>query len=225
MTRMFFAGLLGLITVAATQAHFPFIVAESDGRSAKVVFSDDLTPDANVNIEKIATTKLTLRDSAGKESALSWKKENGFYAVNVPGTGTRVVYGTTDYGVLQKGDTKPFKLAYFPKAIIGDVNDRIAILGEKTPLEVVATVSFGKIKFQVLAGGKPVADSEVTVLVPDSSKKMVKTDKDGFSTEFESKGRYGVVAKYFETKSGDHAGKKYEEIRNYTTLVCDFTKQ
>ncbi len=224
MTRMFFACLLGLTTIAATQAHFPFIVAESDGTSAKVVFSDDLTPDANVNIEKIAGTKLTLRDSTGKESSLTWKKENGFYAVNVPGTGTRVVYGTTDYGVLQKGDTKPFKLVYFPKAVIGDATDRIATLGDKAALELVAVVSFGKIKFQVLAAGKPVADAEVTVLLPDASKKMVKTDKDGFSTEYENKGRYGVVAKYFETKSGDHAGKKYDEKRNYTTLVCDFTK-
>jgi uncharacterized GH25 family protein len=221
---MFFAGFLGLLVAATSQAHFPFIVPENAGAGAKVVFSDDLNADTNVNIEKIANTKLTLRDSTGKETALSWKKEDGFYGVNLPGTGTRIVYGITDFGVLQKGDTKPFKLIYCPKAIIGDPTEKVATVGEKLALEIVAITSFGKVKFQVLAVGKPVADAEVTVLLPDSGKKAVKTDKEGFTTEFAGSGRYGVVAKLFENKSGDHAGKKYEEIRNYATLVCEIVK-
>jgi uncharacterized GH25 family protein len=224
MNRMCFALLFGLLVVATGQAHFPFIVPESVGTSAKVVFSDDLNADTNVNIEKITNTKLTLRDSAGKESALMWKKEEGFYSLNVPGTGTRIVYGVTDYGVLQKGDTKPFKLLYFPKAIIGTATDKSATVGDKLALEIVAVSTFGKVKFQVLAAGKPVSDAEVTILLPDSGRKAMKTDKDGFTTEFDGSGRYGVIAKLFESKSGDHAGKKYEEIRNYATLVCDCGK-
>jgi uncharacterized GH25 family protein len=218
------AAFLAAIAVATTQAHFPFIVPESDGTSAKVVFSDDLNPDMNVNIEKIASTKLTLRDRGGKESALEWKKGDGFYAVNVPGTGTRIVYGVTDYGVLQKGDTKPFKLAYYPKAVVGAAIGKESTVGEKLPLEIVAFRELGKVKFQVLAAGKPVADAEVTVLLPGSGKKAAKTDKNGFTTEFDGSGRYGATAKVIETKTGDHAGKKYEEIRNYATLVCDIEK-
>jgi uncharacterized protein (AIM24 family) len=224
MSRMCFAGLLGLFVAATSQAHFPFIVADNAGASAKVVFSDDLNVDTNVSIEKIANTKLTLRDSTGKETALSWKKEEGFYGLNLPGTGTRIVHGITDFGVLQKGDTKPFKLVYYPKAIIGNPTEKAATIGEKSALEIVAVASFGKVKFQVLAAGKPVVDSEITVMPPESMKKAMKTDKDGFTTEFEGNGRYGVVAKLFENKSGDHAGKKYEEIRNYATLVCEFMK-
>ena len=92
------------------QAHFPFIVPDEKGTTAKVVFSDTLDPDTNVNIEKLANTKLTLRDATGKESPVEWKKGEGFYSLTIPGSGTRVVYGITDYGVLQKGDAKPFKL-------------------------------------------------------------------------------------------------------------------
>jgi hypothetical protein len=221
MYRMCVAGLLGVILVATTQAHFPFIVPEADGTSAKVVFSDDLNPDTNVNIEKIANTKLTIRINGGKESSLEWKKGDGFYAVNVPGTGIRVVYGVTDYGVLQKGDTKPFKLVYYPKAVLGVPTAKEATIGEKLPLEIAAIGAFGKIKFQVLASGKPAADVDVSVLLPDLGKKAMKTDKDGFTSEFEISGRYGVTAKLIEAKKGDYSGKKYEEVRSYATLVCD----
>jgi hypothetical protein len=75
-----------------------------------------------------------------------------------------------------------------------------------------------------LAAGKPVPEAEVTILLPESGKKAMKTDKDGFTTEFDGSGRYGVIAKLIETKSGDHAGKKFEEIRSYATLVCDYAK-
>jgi uncharacterized GH25 family protein len=223
MYRMIGAVAVGLLAGAAAHGHFPFVVPDDGGQSAKVVFSDTLDPDTDVNIEKIANTKLTLRDAAGKEAALEWKKSDGFYAVNVPGSGDRVVYGVTDYGVLQKGDDKPFKLAYYPKAVIGAANAKP--VGEKLPLEVVAEGGAGgKVRFQVLAAGKPVAESELTVLLPGGAKKMLKTDKDGYTTGFEGAGRYGVYAKHVEAKAGEHAGKKYDEVRSYATLVCDVAK-
>ncbi len=222
MYRMLGSLVVGLFAVAVANAHFPFVVPDAKGESAKVVFSDNLEPDTNVNVEKIANTKLTLRDAAGKESPLEWKKADGFYAVNVPGKGDRVVYGVTDYGVLQKGDDKPFKLAYYPKAVIGNASAKP--VGEKLALEVVAEGASGKVRFLVLAAGKPLAESEVTVMLPDGTKKAVKTDKDGYTTAFEGAGRYGVYAKRVEAKAGEHAGKKFEEIRSYATLVCDVAK-
>ena len=222
MSRMIGAAMVGLFAVAVAHAHFPFIVPDDKGESAKVVFSDTLDPDTNVNIEKIANTKLTLRDAAGKDTQVEWKKSDGFYAVNVPGRGDRVIFGTTDYGVLQKGDSKPFKLAYFPKAVIGNANAKP--IGESLPLEVVAESGVGKVRFRVLAAGKPLAESEVSVLLPGGEKKAAKTDKDGYTPGFEGAGRYGVYAKQVEAKAGEHAGKKFEEIRNYATLVCDVSK-
>lgn len=223
MYRMIGAAVVGLFAVAVANAHFPFVVPDEKGQSAKVVFSDNLEPDENVNIEKIASTKLTLRAADGKESTLEWKKETGFYALNVSGSGDRVVYGVTDYGVLQKGDDKPFKLAYYPKAVLGAPGAKP--VGEKLALEVVAEVAAGaKVRFQVLTAGKAVAESEVTVILPGGTKKMAKTDKDGFVGGFEGAGRYAVIAKRVEAKSGEHAGKKFDEIRSYATLVCDVPK-
>ena len=77
MYRMIGAAVVGLFAVAVADAHFPFVVPDDKGESAKVVFSDNLEPDTNVNIEKIANTKLTLRDSNGKDSPLEWKKGDG----------------------------------------------------------------------------------------------------------------------------------------------------
>ena len=212
MYRMIGALAVGLFAVGVASGHFPFIVPDDKGESAKVVFSDNLEPDTNVNIEKLSGTKLTLRDANGKESALEWKKGDGFYAVNVPGRGDRVVYGVTDYGVLQKGDAKPFRLVYYPKATVGSAAAKP--VGEKLALEVVA----------VLAAGKPVVESEVTVMVPGAEKKAVKTDKDGYTPTFEAAGRYGVYAKHVDPKAGEHAGKKFDETRHYATLVCDVAK-
>jgi hypothetical protein len=224
MYRMIGVALVALGTVSVAQGHFPFIVPEGKGETAKVVFSDSLEPDTKVNIEKIGGTKLTLRDATGKDTPLEWKKGEGFYAVNVPGTGNRVVYGVTDYGVLQKGEEKPFKLVYYPKAVVGVATAKEATIGEKLALEVVAAGTPGKTKFQVLAAGKPAANLEVTVILPDATKKAVTTDKDGYTPEYDAAGRFGVYAKHIEAKTGDLGGKKFEEIRSYATLVCDVTK-
>ena len=97
-------------------------------------------------------------------------------------------------------------------------------MGEKLALEVTAEPATGKVRFQVLAAGKALAESEVTVMLPDGAKKAVKTDKDGYTPTFDGVGRYGVVAKQVEAKAGEHAGKKYDEIRSYATLVCDVQK-
>jgi uncharacterized GH25 family protein len=223
MYKVFGAVIIALSAGSLAQAHFPFIVPDDKGATAKVVFSDTLEPDANVNIEKIANTKLTLRDSAGKESPVEWKKGDGFYSLAIPGSGTRVVFGVTDYGVLQKGDAKPFKLTYYPKAVVGAATAKEAAIG-KLPLEVVAVGNGSKLKFQVLAQGKPLADSEVTVMLPDGAKKSSTTNKEGFTPEYDGAGRYAVYAKQIEAKPGEHAGKKFDEARNYATLVCEIGK-
>src|SRR5689334_9354790 len=146
--------ILLLAASSLARAHFPFILPHEKGTSAKVVFSDTLEPDANVNIENLAHTKSMVRDARGKESVIEWSKGDGFYSLAVPGSGNRVIYGVTDYGVLQKGDAKPFKLTYYPKAVIGSPTAKEAVIGNQ-PLEVVVIGGGKKVKFRVLTDGKP----------------------------------------------------------------------
>lgn len=227
MRRMFIAAIVLLLGAFSARAHFPFILLEADGSAAKVVFSDTLAPDTAVNIEKIANARFTIRDAQGKEISLTpkleSKRDEGFFTLSIP-KGARMVYGVAEYGVLQVGDAKPFKLLYYPKAVIGSSSSKDATIGEKSPLEIVPVSVFGKLKFQVLSSGKPLPDVEVGVMPPDGKKKAVKTDKEGLTPEFEGNGRFGATAKWIEKKSGDFAGKKYDEVRNYATLVVDFGK-
>ena len=219
MYRLLGSLTVGLLAAALAQAHFPFIVPDESGDTAKVVFSDSLAPDTAVNIEKLSGTKLFLRDGGGKDVPLDWKKGEGFYDVKIPGSGPRIVFGVTEYGVLQKGDAKPFRLVYFPKALVGGADGKA--LGDPLTVEIVPSSAAGKMRFQVVHAGKPVADAEVTILVPGEGNKTAKTDKNGFTPAYEPKGRYGVFARVTESKPGEHAGKKYDETRYYATLVMD----
>lgn len=219
MARMLLAGVVGLVAAVGARAHFAFVVPDADGNAAKLVFSDSLEPDLKVQIEKLANTKLTLRDAAGKDSPLEMKKGDGCYLVNVPGGGARVVYGVTEYGVLAKGDAQPFRLCYYPKALVGAAPAKA--VGGPLVVEIVPTGAVGKTRFQVLYQGKAAADAEATVMVPGGEKKALKTDKDGFTPEFAPSGRYGVFARVTEAKAGEYAGKAYGETRHYATLVVD----
>jgi uncharacterized GH25 family protein len=204
----------------SSNAHFVFVTPDArNPEKALVVFSDELAPDRNVDIAKIAGIKLQMRDAAGKDSPLTATRDANALAVNVPGKGRRIVFGSIDYGVLQRGDDKPFMLRYHPKAILGATDS--SKIGEKLPVEVVAILANGKVRFQVLAKGKPLADAEVNVIMAGDKKEKLMTDKEGLTTAIEAKGKMGVWTKASTNASGEIDGKKYEEIRDYATLVID----
>lgn len=220
MTRFLAGTMLSLMLTAALQAHFVFVVPHSGGTKAKVVFSDSLDPDENVPIDKVSTLKLFLRGSGSKDVPLTWSKGENCYELDIPGEDTRVIYGSVDYGVMARQGSKPYLLRYHPKAIVGPWT-KAARLGDACPAEIVPVGEAGKLRFQVLAHGKPVADTEVTVLVTGSKGKKVKTDRDGLTPEFAQPGQYGAWVRSTEAAYGEHAGQKYDEVRHYATLVVE----
>jgi uncharacterized GH25 family protein len=213
--------VLALLTASAAWAHFPFLVPDGPSKG-KAVFSDTLKPDKDVPVDRLANTKLVVL-ADGKATDLAWTldKAANCYTFEVPGSGTRVVVGTCEYGVLQRGDSKPFLLLYYPKAIFGDLPaPERATAGEKVPLELVPVAAGGKVRFKALADGKPLARADVTVLVPGEMKSaIVVTDDGGLTPEFDKPGVYGAQVRRVEAKAGDREGKKYDEVRQYATLV------
>jgi hypothetical protein len=222
--RFVTAALLGLAWPLAVSAHFPFLVPDGESKG-KAVFSDSLKPDKDVPIDRIANTKLVVL-AAGKATDLAWTldKTANCYTFEVPGSGPRIVVGTTDYGVLQRGESKPFLLHYYPKAIFGDLPAaEKASAGDRVPLELVPVAEGGKLRFKAVAGGKLLVKTEVTVLIPGEEKgKVVTTDDAGLTPAFDKKGTYGAQVRQVEAKSGEQGGKKYEEVRRYATLVVTF---
>jgi len=213
------------VAVPAASAHFPYIVPEGPNK-ARVVFSDTLKADDKVPVDRLANLKLRLVTGDKAEDApKTLDKKANVYRVDVPGEAARVVAGTLDYGVLQRGDAKPFLLKYHPKAVFGAWDNTTAAAGKTVPLEVTPVADGGKVRFVVTLNGKPVAKAEVSVMVPGEEKpKAVVTDEAGATESFDKAGPYGVQAKHAEAAGGEVDGKKYAEVRHYATLVVTVGK-
>ncbi len=227
MTTRLLALTTCLITSSVASAHFPFLVPDGPNKG-RAVFSDSLKPDnAGVPVDKIAGAKIVVLE-AGKATDLSWTldKKANCYTFEAPGSGSRLVVGIIDYGVLQRGDSKPFRLQYYPKAVFGDIPAaEKATVGDRVPLELVPIIEGGKIRFKALAAGKAMAKAEVTVLIPGEEKaKVVTTDDTGLTPVFEKVGTYGAHTRRVKSNSGERDGKKYAEVRQYATLAVVFGK-
>lgn len=206
---------------AAAHAHMVYVVPAEDGQSIIVVFSDSLDADEKVKMDKIAGLKLVARID-GKDTPVEYTKGDHSFAAKLPKTPS-VIYGTAVYGLLTKSD-KPTLLVYHPKAVFAGADAKAATIGEAAALEIVPVAEAGKTRFRLLAKGKPVSGAEGTVVLPGGVKEKVTTDKDGYTPGFEKTGRYAAYLKLNEVKSGEHDGKKYEEVRHYATLVADLGK-
>jgi hypothetical protein len=214
-----FMFLVGLASLA--HAHFVFVVPNADGTAAKVFLSEDLKPANEVDVSLIGGTKLSVRDSGGRETPLPLTKEQGAYATVVPGSGVRIIHGVTDLGMMEHGQDKPSVLIYHPKTIVGDAFAHEQILGGGEPVEIVPVGKPGAVVLELLVHGKPQPDAELTVILPDGTQKTLRTNADGRTETLTATGRYGAWARYWEPVGGERDGKKYEQTRHYATLVFD----
>lgn len=221
MKSRFLQFFLLLTCVSLAHAHFTFVVPEPDGTKAKMIMSETLTPEAGVDVAIIGGTKLYVRTVDGSDTPLTLVKEANAYEVSLAGAGTRVVHGFTDLGIMQRGSGKPHVLLYYPKTILGDAFDPKTVVGGETPVEIVPIGKPGDLKLKLVGRGKPVPHAEITVILPDATQKVVKTDESGLTETFSQTGRFGAWARFWESVPGERNGKKYEELRHYATLVFD----
>ncbi len=221
MSRML-SSLLVFAAVAVAHAHDLFIVPAA-GEKVVVVYGDQLAPDAattEATWKRFEGLKLSARDGDGKVTAVKFTNEKDHLLATVP-AGTRVVFGEVA-GLAAKGDAVAKLVEYYPKAIVGVVPTDGGALGEKAELDIVPEVEGGKVRFRVLARGKPVAGAEVEVLVPGKKGDVhATTDEKGWTKAFDAAGRYGGACRQAEAKAGERDGKKYNGISRTATLVVD----
>jgi hypothetical protein len=223
MKRWCGACLLFCVIALPARAHFVWIVPDQSG--ALVIFSDNLQPDAKVPVTKIAATEVFVIGVGGKTQPLKASLGKDAYRVDAPGKERpAVIGGVCRYGVVQKGKADPFLLVYCARALVGgtlkDSPEEFWQPAQRLPLNVVLIE--GKSKACVLWQGKPLADAEVAVLAPgDAQPAECKTDKDGTVALAGPKvsGVYAIRARHVEAKEGDQDGKKYKEVRYYSTLT------
>jgi uncharacterized GH25 family protein len=221
MKRMMLSVVL-LVSFAYTiQAHMLFVVPAKDGQSITVVFSDSFEADEHADMSHVSNLKLIARIE-GKETPVECKKAEHSFNGKLNKAAT-VTYGTAACGFLTRNEKTVLRL-YYPKSVTAGADAKASTIGEKAALEIVPITESGKTRFQLLAKGKPIADAEATIMIPDGSKQRVKSDKDGYTASFEKMGRYGAYFKQNETIAGEYEAKKYQEIWHYATLVVDVAK-
>jgi len=217
-TLIMLAWWAALVAVPA-RAHFVFVVPDDRGLRADVVFSESLDADPDVDDAPLATMVLEGRSHDGRISPLPVRARGTGCGIDLPG-GVTSVGGRLDYGVMTRGGAEPFLLVYHPRAILGDPFAPAAAPAADPAPRIVPRGAPGAVQFLVEAAGRPVADADVTVIMPDGGQKKVKTGADGLSPAFAASGRYGAWARHVEMLAGEHAGKPYAQVRHYPTVVC-----
>jgi hypothetical protein len=213
------AAVIGL-AAAAAHAHFVFVVPDDDGTHGRVILSEDLEADDDVDAALVDDVALVTRDGSGHEAAVALEIVDGRRRVRLPAA-DGVVCGSLVHGVVRRGAAGAFLLVYLPKTVVGLPFGSAVRIGEAAPAELVPSGSPAALRLQLLARGRPVADAEVTMILPDGSRKVVVTDADGRTPAFTTPGRYGAWARVAEATPGEHDGEAYAEIRRYPTLVVD----
>lgn len=224
--RPLVAIVAALCVASAAHAHFVFVYATDDQGEVRLVFGHGAAPDPKTPATRCEKTALTARSADGKDAKLTTEKGDGnFYKAKLDGKPV-VVFGATETAVTQREGADPTLTTYYPKTVLGDPFAKTAEVGKGVPLELVPVKDGEKVRFKLLAGGKPVEGVEVTVAVPGKEEEgdPVKTDKDGLTTAFVEHGRYCVAARQVDDKPGELDGKKYKAVRRIATLVCDVTK-
>ena len=219
MKHLLIAVLIWQAAACAAQAHFTFVVPDATGATVRIIMSETLNPDPQIDIGLIGGSDLLVRDAENREAPLSLTRTGEVFTAPLPGSGTRVVHGLTDLGVMNRG--KAHVLLYYPKAIVGYAFDSKTKVGGMAVVEIVPVGRAGDMTLQLLAHGKPHGNAEITVILPDGTSKVVRTDEHGRTEKFTATGRYGAWARFWEETAGERDGTRYEQVRHYATLVFD----
>ncbi len=214
--------VLCLAAAAAAHAHFLFILPLTGDETAEMILSETLTSEDTVNPAIAAGARLSLRDAEGKVTEVKMAQDGHRFVMRLPGSGDRVIHGVANLGVAQRGkDAKPHLLMYYTKTILGTPFRPSATVSGDQVVEFVPKGQPGEVRLQMLALGKPLADSEVTVILPGGKTQKAKTNAEGLVGPFTENGRYGAWGRFWEEKGGEEAGKSYIQTRHYAMIVFD----
>jgi Protein of unknown function (DUF3386) len=214
---------LGLLFTAPARAHFLFVrigPPAEGGRMAEVFFSEQAEAGDPTFIDKIAHTQLWLQTTPGKWEPLKVLKGADRLRARVPASGSLMVAGICQYGVIARPKKTPFLLCHYPKAAAGSPGEVNALkpLG-KAPLEIVANLEDGRVRFLALRDGKPVPGAKFTTVDSRLKNEQLTGGDDGWATWKPAPGRYSVYTSAVRKTPGEFNGTKYDEVREFATLA------
>src|SRR5579884_1946263 len=221
---------IGGLQVSPAHAHFLFIrilPPAEGGRAAEVYFSELAEAGDPRFVNKIAKTELWLQRTPGHFAALKVHKAPDRLRAWLPEEVAMVVVGRCVYGVLARPKQTPFLLRHFPKALDGsaaELNNMQAY--GKLPLEIVAAFEDGGVRLTALKDGKPVPKAQFVTVDARLANVQLTADENGRATwRPPAAGVYAVYTRDTRKEPGEVAGKKYEEIRDFATVVFTWPLQ
>ncbi|MGB0714589.1 MAG: Kelch repeat-containing protein [Phycisphaerae bacterium] len=224
MDRILLPGAFLFALLPATAfAHFAYIVPSEDNQSAVVIMAETLDPQDGISVEYLGSLELWMKGVDGKPSRMPLrKKDERSLQVDLPGNGDRVVFGFADLGVMKRG-SKPHRLYYYPKSIVGQALGQYSHRGDGAPVELVPVKGTGDNGHRLLylVDGQPKSGAEITVVFPDGRNEVLSTNDQGMTPPMMDDGRYAAWARNWLDVPGTHEGEAYEQLRQYATLVFD----
>lgn len=213
-----------LVAAGSAHAHFLFvrILPQAEGgRFSEVYFSDVADAGDARFIEKIAGTRLWLQTKPGAFESLTVQKSADRLRAMVPGSGSFAVVGECTYGVLGRAKQTAFLLRHYPKAVAGKP-DAVAAFQAKPeiPFEIVMRPDAKGVELIVLRQGKPLPNAKFTAVATNLKTEDFSADAQGKARwQPPSSGTYAIYTGQTLKESGDYQGKKYDEIREFTTIA------
>jgi hypothetical protein len=214
------------LTGAEAHAHFLFIrinpLAEG-GRWAEVYFSEQAEAGDPKFVDKIASTRLWAQTVArpGQFQPLVIHKAADRLRAVLPSSGSVMVVGDCDYGVLARPNQAPFLLRHHPKAIAGDPDELNRMTPRAdSPMEIGATVEGGTIRLVAMRQGRPIPGALLHTIDADLTGGEIRAGEDGVATWTPpGPGRYSVYTQVTTKQKGEADGKAYEEVREFATIA------
>jgi Domain of unknown function (DUF4198)/Kelch motif len=226
-------GLVAAIVLTASafaQAHFLWIAPDPSPHESQVHVYFSETPEADDPSLLSRLDGLKLREISidGKSHDLKTViGKQSIVAIPVASAPPQSFSLNHTYGLFGRGG-EPSLLVYNSRMYPASAHNqwRAPAADQQLPLELVPTFADGKLAVQVLWRGKPLADAEMKGEAAGQRKIDGKTDAAGsFTIAASEPGIYAFRAKYIEPVAGTHGGKKYANVRHYSTLVVTYTAE
>jgi N-acetylneuraminic acid mutarotase len=132
------------------------------------------------------------------------------------------------YGVRTKGE-ESYLLKYYAKSYLSPLPGGWKKVGDidRLSLEIVPLLESDGVKLHVLWKGEPLPKAQVVASGPGLKDRWeAETDENGTCLcPVHATGLYSIRTKHVEVVAGEHDGKKYTEVRNYSTLSLRYEPQ
>ncbi|MFV0444630.1 MAG: DUF4198 domain-containing protein [Planctomycetaceae bacterium] len=220
---LIFGALALSLTTAAAQAHFIFLLPDSqpgESRTVQVYFGEDASPDDPELLQRITDLRVWQLTPGADPVALNAEHAGDELRIATQAAQAHcVVVAADDYGVMARGD-KTFRLMYYAKTgpAAGDAAWS-ADASKQLKLDVAPKFDGDQVTLTVRFNGQPVAGAQVVVSGPDVDVES-ETKADGIVRFAAAKpGTYSLRARHIEAGEGEADGKSFAETRYYSTVA------